>query len=249
MHLTYLSLMENKKYIIFGATGGMGGSIARSLAADGSNVHLVARDQQAVADLANDLDGTFSVCDVTDHDQIRQAVADAGDRIDGLVYAVGSIVLKPLKSTTTEALTTAFDVNAAGALVAVQAAEPALKTAKGSVLLFSTVAVGQGFANHAIVSMVKGAVEGLTRALSAELAPKVRVNAIAPSLSDTAMAAPLLANDTMRTSLAKVHPLGRLGEPSDVVGLAKVLLGDQGNWITGQIIGVDGGRGALAGRG
>lgn len=241
--------MDNKKYVIFGATGGMGSAIARSLIADGSSVHLVARNQAAVSELANSLGATFSVCDVTDPDQVKQSVTAAGDRIDGLVYAVGSIELKPLRSTSTAALQTAFDVNATGALLAVQAAEPALKAARGSVLLFSTVAVGQGFANHTIVSMVKGAIEGLTRALSAELAPKVRVNAIAPSLSDTAMAAPLLANDTMRNSLAKIHPLGRLGTANDVVGMAKVLLGEQGSWITGQVIGVDGGRGALAGRG
>ena len=241
--------MTTKKYIIFGATGGMGCAIARSLVQDGHLVHLVARDTNAVVTLAGELQSTFSVCDVTDHDQVRQSVADAGPSIDGLVYAVGSIVLKPLKATTPEALHNALATNATGALIAIQAAEQALKAAHGSVLLFSTVAVAQGFANHGIVSMVKGAVEGLTRALAAELAPKVRVNAIAPSLSDTAMAAPLLANEAMRTSLAKVHPLGRLGEPSDVVGLARVLLGEQGSWITGQIIGVDGGRGALAGRG
>ena len=241
--------MTTKKYIIFGATGGMGCAIARSLVQDGHLVHLVARDTNAVATLAGELQATFSVCDVTDHDQVRQSVADAGPSIDGLVYAVGSIVLKPLKATTPEALHNALATNATGALIAIQAAEQALKAAHGSVLLFSTVAVGQGFANHGIVSMVKGAVEGLTRALAAELAPKVRVNAIAPSLSDTAMAAPLLANEAMRTSLAKVHPLGRLGDPSDVVGIARVLLGEQGSWITGQIIGVDGGRGALAGRG
>lgn len=241
--------MTTKKYLIFGATGGMGSAIARSLVRDGHLVHLVARDPNAVTSLATDLNATYSLCDVTDHDQVRRSVAEAGSNIDGLVYAVGSIVLKPLKATTPEALQNALATNATGALIAIQAAEQALRAANGSVLLFSTVAVGQGFANHGIVSMVKGAVEGLTRALAAELAPKVRVNAIAPSLSDTAMAAPLLANDAMRASLAKVHPLGRLGDPSDVVGLARVLLGDQGSWITGQIIGVDGGRGALAGRG
>jgi len=241
--------MTTKKYLIFGATGGMGSAIARSLVQDGHLVHLVARDPNAVTALASELNATFSVCDVTDHDQVRRSVAEAGSSIDGLVYAVGSIVLKPLKAMTPEALQNALATNATGALIAIQAAEQALRTAKGSVLLFSTVAVGQGFANHGIVSMVKGAVEGLTRALAAELAPKVRVNAIAPSLSDTAMAAPLLANDTMRATLAKVHPLGRLGNASDVVGLARVLLSDQGSWITGQIIGVDGGRGALAGRG
>ena len=241
--------MEKKTYLIFGATGGMGRAISVALTNAGHQVHLAARNPEKLEELASELGASFSVCDVLLPEQIKAAVEAAGPEVAGLVYAVGSIDLKPLRSTAEDSVHKAFSLNATGAMLAVQAAEKALKTANGSVLLFSTVAVGQGFANHTTVSMVKGAVEGLTRALAAELAPKVRVNAIAPSLTATAMAAPLLGNETMRSSLAKVHPLGRLGEVEDMVGLATTLLGPSGNWITGQVIGVDGGRGALAGRG
>jgi len=117
------------------------------------------------------------------------------------------------------------------------------------VLLFSSVAVGQGFAAHASVSMAKGAVEGLTRALAAELAPKVRVNAIAPSLTDTPLAAGLTANPQIAASIAQMHPLPRLGSAADMAALAAFLISDRAGWITGQVIGVDGGRSSLRTKG
>jgi len=113
-------------------------------------------------------------------------------------------------------------------------------------VLFSSVAVQQGFSNHAIISSAKGAVEGLTRALAAEMAPKVRVNAVAPSISHSAMAMPMLGKEAMAQALAKSHPLGRVGNADDSAALASFLLSDDASWITGQIIGVDGGRHAVA---
>ena len=144
-----------------------------------------------------------------------------------------------------------FRVNALGALRAVQAALPSLKAAEGSpgVVLFSTVAASQGFAAHASVAMAKGAVEGLTLALAAELAPKIRVNCIAPSLTRTELARPLTANETMATAIAGMHALGRLGEPDDIAPLAALLVSREASWITGQIIGVDGGRSTLRTKG
>ncbi|MDZ7822938.1 MAG: SDR family oxidoreductase [Ahrensia sp.] len=115
--------------------------------------------------------------------------------------------------------------------------------------MFSTVAVGQGFAAHASVAMAKGAVEGLTRALAAELAPAVRVNAIAPSLTDTQLASSMTSSEQMSKAIAAMHPIPRLGQPSDMAALAEVLLTQKGSWITGQIIGVDGGRSTLRTKG
>ena len=127
-----------------------------------------------------------------------------------------------------------------------KAVEAPLTKNGGSVVLFSTVAVQQGFTNHAVISSAKGAVEGLTRALAAEYAPKVRVNAIAPSISESAMAAPMLGKEAMAQALAKAHPLQRTGVGDDSAALASFLLSDDAGWITGQIIGVDGGRHAVA---
>jgi NAD(P)-dependent dehydrogenase (short-subunit alcohol dehydrogenase family) len=119
-----------------------------------------------------------------------------------------------------------------------------LKASSGtaSVLLFSTIAVAQGFALHASVSMAKGAVEGLTRALAAELAPKIRVNAIAPSLTDTEIAKAITSNQAISQAVAALHALPRIGAGEDMAGMAEVLLTDAGSWITGQVIGIDGGR-------
>ena len=117
------------------------------------------------------------------------------------------------------------------------------------IVLFSTVAVAQGFAAHASVAMAKGAIEGLTLALAAELAPRIRVNCIAPSLTRTPLAAALTGNEAMAKAIADLHPLRRLGEPEDIAPLAALLVSDEASWITGQIVGVDGGRSTLRTKG
>ncbi len=173
---------------------------------------------------------------------LETAIAAAGPAADGLAYCVGSINLKPLSRVTDAEALADFQLNALGAFRAVKAALPALKATtqpSASVLLFSTVAVQQGFASHASVAMAKGAVEGLTRTLAAELAPKVRVNAIAPSLTRTPLASALTASEQTATAIAALHPLQRLGTPDDVAALATLLLSPQSGWITGQVIGVD----------
>src|SRR5215208_3233451 len=156
----------------------------------------------------------------------------------GLVYAVGTINLKPLAKLTDADFETDFRINALGAAKAVQAALPALRTGNGgAIVLFSTVAVAQGFAAHASIAMAKGAVEGLTLALAAESAPKVRVNAIAPSLTRTGLAAGVISNETVANGIAQMHALPRLGTADDIGALAAFLISDA-FWITGQILGV-----------
>ncbi|MFO7762679.1 MAG: SDR family oxidoreductase [Wenzhouxiangellaceae bacterium] len=235
------------RIVIVGAHGGIGEALARRLAADGHSLFLTARDESDIADLADELGAGTASLDVMESDAIAEAVgqADEGDGIKGLAYCVGSIVLKPLKSAKPDDFVDTFRLNTLGAALAVQAAEKGLKKAGGSVVLFSTVAVGQGFGNHSVISAAKGGVEGLTRALAAELAPGIRVNAIAPSITDTGIAQKLLSSEQMAKGLGDMHPLGRYGQPDDIAAMAAMLLSEDSGWVTGQVIGVDGGRGAL----
>ena len=121
-----------------------------------------------------------------------------------------------------------------------------LKKNKGSIVLFSTVAAQRGFTNHSIIASVKGAIEGLTVSLAAEFAPDIKVNCIAPSLTNSKIAEPILRNKIVAEGIAKAHPLKRIGEGKDTAAMAKFLLTEESSWITGQIIGVDGGRSTLA---
>ncbi|MEM1371923.1 MAG: SDR family oxidoreductase, partial [Pseudomonadota bacterium] len=187
-------------------------------------------------------------CDVNDKDSIRGAIETASQDgpLTGLAYCVGSINLKPLARCTEQDFMDVYALNVVGAAMAVQMAAVSLKASgAGVVVLFSTVAAQQGFANHALIASAKAGVEGLTVSLAAELAPHIRVNAIAPSLSQTPLATKLLASETMATSLARQHPLQRLGTADDHAALAEFLLAANSGWLTGQIIGVDGGRGTL----
>ena len=233
--------------IILGAHGGIGEALARRLADQGHELLLTARDEGSISDLGEELGAKTASLDVMDPDAITEVIAkaDDGDGIAGLAYCVGSIVLKPLKSASADDFIDTFRLNTLGAALAVKAAQRGLKQAGGSVVLFSTVAVGQGFGNHSVISTAKGGVEGLTRALAAELAPDVRVNAIAPSITDTGIAKKLLSSEQMAKGLGEMHPVGRYGKPEDVAAMAATLLSADSSWITGQIIGVDGGRGAL----
>jgi NAD(P)-dependent dehydrogenase (short-subunit alcohol dehydrogenase family) len=233
--------------IIYGGSGSIGSATARLLAARGDRLHLVGRDEQRLAAVAEELGAGVTVGDVTDSGLFARVTEAAGSPVDGLVYAVGTINLGSLRRLKEADFLSDFRVNAAGAALAVQAALPALKrSADGaSVVLYSSVAAHQGFTFHGSMGMAKGAVSGLTLSLAAELAPKVRVNAIAPSLTRTPLAARLLANERAAAALAGLHALQRLGTADDIAALTVFLLSPEASWITGQIIGVDGGRSTL----
>lgn len=237
--------------LIYGGTGGIGAATARKLHLRGYPLHLVGRDPEKLGLLATELGATTTQGDIDDPTVFARAAEEAGSVLAGLVYAVGSINLKPLARLAAADFERDFRVNAMGAALAVQAALPALKAGErsASVVLFSSVAVAQGFTAHASVSMAKGAVEGLTRALAAELAPKIRVNAIAPSLTRTPLAKALTGNEQMATAIAALHALPRLGEAEDSAALAAFLVSEEAGWMTGQIIGVDGGRSTLRTKG
>lgn len=233
-------------FLIYGGTGSIGSALARRLVAHGHGVHLVARDARKLEDTAVAMGADFTEGDVADPALFEKATAAAAKEgaLKGLAYAVGNIRLKPFHRLTEEEVTEDFALNALGAFRAVRAAREPLTAGEGAVLFFSTVAVGQGFANHASVAMAKGAVEGLTRTLAAEMAPKVRVNAIAPSLTMGGMGDKIAGAEKMRDAVARMHPLRRLGGGEDMAAMGAALL-EPGAWITGQVVGVDGGRGAL----
>lgn len=239
------------RVLIYGGSGGIGSATGRALRDRGYELHLVARGEESLASVARELRATYTAGDVLDPGLFARVAQDAGESLAGFVYAVGTIRLKPLHRLTEEEFLSDFRINASGAALAVQAALPALKKAENgaSVVFFSSVAVAQGFTAHASIGMAKGAVEGLTRSLAAELAPKVRVNAIAPSLTRTPLAESLVSSEPMAAAIAGLHALGRLGEPRDVASLAAFLVGPESGWITGQVFGVDGGRSRVRAKG
>lgn len=238
-------------FIVIGATGGVGSALCRRLSAAGHTIHAIGRDGAKLAALAAETGGTHAVADVTDRSALDAAIKAAGPAVAGLAYCVGTITLKPVTRITDEDVERDVRLNVLGALHAVQAALPQMKAnpTPASVVLFSTVAVQQGFANHASIGIAKGAVEGLMLSLAAELAPKVRVNCVAPSLTRTPLAAALTSSEQMATAIAGLHALQRLGEADDVAAAAGFLLSPDSSWITGQVIGVDGGRSMLRTKG
>ena len=164
------------------------------------------------------------------------------DKLDGVAYCPGTINLKPFHTLKPEDFLNDFSINVVGAVRSLQALLPKLKRAESpGIVLFSTVAVSRGMHFHSSIASSKGAVEGLTRSLAAEWAPKIRVNAIAPSLTDTPLASKLLASESRKTASAERHPLKRIGHPDDIAQMAAFLMSPSSSWITGQIIGVDGG--------
>ena len=236
----------SERVAIIGATGGIGTALARRVAARGAVPLLLARDGERLAALAAELPGAEAVAvDALDFAALKAAITGLGGPLAGLAFCVGSIVLKPASRTGEADMMDAYRLNVVAAAMAVQAALPALVAGQGSIVLFSSVAARAGFPNHLAIGAAKAAVEGMTVTLAAELAPAVRVNCIAPSLTRSRIAEPLIRNPAMAEAIAKLHPNPRLGEPEDAAALADLLLSAQAGWITGQVIGVDGGRGAL----
>ena len=234
------------KFLIFGATGSIGSSLAEQMRTAGyDNVHLVSRNQSEVESIASKYGFSFTVADVLEDGFIAKVKNDLEDAV-GIAYCVGSIDLKPFKMVTENDFNKCMKLNLYSAIEAIKGYQESLKKNKGSVVLFSTAAVHRGFTNHSIIASAKAAVEGLAISLAAEFAPNIRVNCIAPSLTNSKIAQPMLKNTSIAEGIAKAHPLKRIGEGKDSASLAKFLLSNDSSWITGQVIAVDGGRSKLA---
>ena len=235
------------KYLIFGATGSIGSCLANQMYAEKQDCHLIGRNEEELKEIANKLSYSYSVCDVLKINFADKLFKDLIEtEILGMAYCVGSIDLKPLRITRAKDFVSSYVLNLVAATDIISPFQDNLKRNKGSIVMFSTVAAKKGFPNHSIISPANAAVEGLTVALAAELAPHTRVNCIAPSLTKSKMSALLLQNMKSINSISNQHPLKRIGEGFDSASLAKFLLSQNSSWITGQIIGVDGGRGAVA---
>jgi NAD(P)-dependent dehydrogenase (short-subunit alcohol dehydrogenase family) len=235
----------SEKYLIFGATGSVGSSLAEQLKNSGNDVHLVARNESEVKAFAEKLDCSYTVADVLEDGFIEKVKSDINE-IKGIAYCVGSIDLKPLRMVTEADMNKCMKLNLYSAIEAIKGFQEILKKNKGSVVLFSTVAAQRGFTNHTIIASAKAAVEGLTVTLAAEFAPNIRVNCVAPSLSKSKIAEPMLKNPAIAEGIAKAHPLKRLGEGKDSAALARFLITEDSSWVTGQVIAVDGGRSKLS---
>ena len=239
--------LMKKKYVIFGATGAIGSSLAKKLYEDKMDCHLVGRNEDELKKLSVKLNYTYSVTDVLKLDFVSSLKKDLKENeILGIAYCIGSIDIKPFKLTKARDFVSSYVLNLVAVTEILKAFQDSLKKNKGSIVLFSTVASKKGFANHSIISSAKAGVEGLTVALAAELAPEIRINCIAPSLTKSKIASVVIKNSSIEESIAKMHPLKRIGEGTDSANLASFLLSSKSSWITGQIIAVDGGRSSIA---
>ena len=236
-----------KKYLIFGATGSIGSSLANQLYEEKQDCHLIGRNEVETKKLASKLNYSFSICDVLKIDFAKKLLEELVDvEVLGIAYCIGSIDIKPFKLTKSSDFVSSYVLNLVAVTEIIRNFESNLKKNDASVVLFSTVAAKKGFVNHSIISSSKSGVEGLTVALAAEFAPNIRVNCIAPSLTKSKMTKDIIKNSKIEESIAKLHPLKRIGEGVDAANLAHFLLSKNSSWITGQIIGVDGGRAAIA---
>ncbi len=237
--------MNKKNIIVIGGSGSIGAALSRELKKDNFEPILIARNKDNLKKISDELNCKYFVGDVLQADLIDGIIKDLNDEIHGLAYCTGSINLRPLSIAKDEDYIESFKINTLGAINSIKSVLPSLKKNKGSILLYSTVAVQQGFANHTVISTAKGAVEGLTLSLAAELAPNVKVNCIAPSLTNSNMTKSIVSNINIKKALEGMHPIPKIGEGDDFSHIGAFLLSEKNKWMTGQILHVDGGRSTL----
>lgn len=231
-------MIKNKNILIIGGSSGIGLALA-DLLSSSNNIYIASRSSDNLAGLNArhiNFDATSESLDTS----------LLPEKLDGFVYCPGSINLRPFKGLSVEAFEKDFQINVTGAINSLKNVLGNLSASgNASIVFFSTVAVQTGMPFHSSVAASKGAIEGLTRSLAAEFAPKIRVNAIAPSLVNTPLASKFLNNDTKLEKANERHPLGRIGSAKEIAQATAFLLGEESSWMTGRVLQLDGGIGNL----
>lgn len=241
--------MSSNKFLVLGASGGIGSETCRRLRASGAELLLAGRSHEPISELANELDVPFQVIDATAIDQVEACVdhgVETMGQVDGIVNCVGSVLLKPAHLTTPSEWDDTIASNLTSAFATVRAGHKAMRKTGGSIVLISTAAARIGLPNHEAIAAAKAGVIGLMQSAAASYAARgIRVNAVAPGLVKTAMTERIWSNEKSAEASRGMHALGRLGEPGDVASLIVWLLQPENDWITGQVFGIDGGLGTL----
>jgi NAD(P)-dependent dehydrogenase (short-subunit alcohol dehydrogenase family) len=235
--------MRDATFVVVGASGGIGNAVTNALAERGARLIAAGRDEQRLRSACPG--ATPFVLDASSFDEtescLRTAQEISGGRLAGVALCVGSLLLKPAYATSFDEWRAVLDTNLTTAFAVVRAAARTMRSG-GSVVLCSSAAASVGLANHEAIAAAKAGIEGLVRAAAATHAPRgLRFNAIAPGLVDTPLAAPITANPRALEASATMHPLGRIGAPADVAAAILWLLDPANAWVTGQVLGVDGG--------
>lgn len=223
--------------LIIGGSTGIGAATIQLL--NSKNVNTISINRSGITSAAK----AFK-CDI-----LKDTLPEIEEPLDSIIYFPGTITLKPFRSLKTEDFINDWNVNFLGAVNCIQKYYPLLSSSQNaSIVFFSTVAVQTGMPFHASISSAKGAIEGLTRSLAAEFAPKVRVNCIAPSLTESPLAFRFIENESKRTSALERHPLKKIGKPEDFASMVSWLISENARFMTGQVIGMNGGMGTLVGK-
>jgi len=240
---------ERAVFLILGATGGIGSALARRLAKAGARLSLAARTPERLESLAHETGGIAIRTDATQPAEVDAAVARTlteYGRLDGVAHCVGSLLLKPAHMTTDEEWSQTLNANLSSAFYLLRAAARVMQRTGGSIVLISSAAASTGLANHEAIAAAKGGIAAMATSAAATYASRnIRVNCVAPGLVRTPLTARLTESEVSLKASQAMHPLGRIGDPDDVAAAIAFLLDPANNWITGQVLGVDGGLATL----
>ncbi len=243
--------LSTSAFLILGATGGIGAATTRRLVQSGARVFLAGRGDVRLSALGKELGVPWATVDARDFDAVDalfdRAASELG-RIDGVVNLAGSIMIKPAHLTSADEYQATIAQNLATAFATVRAAGRTMRSHGGAVVLMASAAARTGLAHHEAIAAAKGGVIALTLSAAATYAGTLRVNCVAPGLTRTPLAQPILSNPAAEKASIAMHPSGRLGEPGDVASAIVFLLDPANDWVTGQVFGVDGGLGTIRGR-